>query len=119
MPPASAISLQHVAADFETFFDSSEVIVEELHELLTQTLRRELAWLSHKSQAYTIGILLLLPHIQEVWFICLQLAKILPQHAVLPPPMGAAWKHIVSCCSGVCGEGNRTLLCRWRCMIKF
>lgn len=66
LPPAAPLSLEHVAADFGTFFDSSDDIAEHLHHLLSQTLRKELPWLSTQAQAHTLGILLLLPHIQEV-----------------------------------------------------
>lgn len=66
LPLAAPLSLQHVAADFETFFNSSEDIAQHLNQLLTQTLLKELPWLSPKAQASTLGILLLLPHIQEV-----------------------------------------------------
>lgn len=66
LPPAAPLSLQHVAADFATFFDSSDDIAEHLHQLLAHTLRKELPWLSIQAQAHTLGILLLLPHVQEV-----------------------------------------------------
>lgn len=65
-PLAAPLSLQTVAADFGTFFGSSDDTADHLHHLLANTLRKELPWLSVQAQARTLGILLLLPHIQEV-----------------------------------------------------
>jgi hypothetical protein len=60
------ISLDRTAADFGIFLHGSDDMVEHLHFLLTHTLRKELPWLSTKAQAQVLGIMLLLPHIQEV-----------------------------------------------------